>query len=117
MAGILALLEQQQGAYQGLVNYTLYQIAEEESLAGCNSSKLTNPKKESNCVFYDVTAGNNNVPGQAGTNAVKGYDLATGLGTVNAANLVASWSGARDSVRPPRSVAVYRPCNTVSPCL
>jgi hypothetical protein len=35
-----------------------------------------------------VTAGNNSVPGQTGFNAGTGYDLASGLGSVNAANLV-----------------------------
>jgi hypothetical protein len=35
--------------------------------------------------------GNNTVPGQPGFNATSGYDLATGLGSVNAANLVSAW--------------------------
>jgi hypothetical protein len=39
-----------------------------------------------------MTAGNNSVPGQAGFNAGTGYDLATGLGSVNAANLVPAFA-------------------------
>jgi hypothetical protein len=35
--------------------------------------------------------GNNNVPGQTGASAAVGYDLATGWGSVNAANLAANW--------------------------
>jgi hypothetical protein len=35
--------------------------------------------------------GNNNVPGQVGNPATAGYDLATGWGSVNAANLAANW--------------------------
>jgi hypothetical protein len=95
MAGIMALLEQKNGSFQGLANYALYQLAAAEKIAGCNSSKLTNPNKERSCVFYDVTGGNNTVPGQAGYDAGKGYDMVTGLGSVNAANLVAAWSAAK----------------------
>jgi len=94
MAGIMALLEQKNGTYQGVANYSLYQLAAAENLANCNSSKIKNPHHVSDCAFYDVTVGNNNVPGQPGYQAGVGYDMATGLGTVNAANLVAAWSSA-----------------------
>lgn len=53
-------------------------------------------------VFHDITAGNNYVPctgttapcinGQMGYAAGPGFDLATGLGTVDANNLVAQWT-------------------------
>src|ERR1700758_2363005 len=81
--------------FQGLANYTFYQLAAAEHLTECNSSNLTDPAKASSCVFYDVTAGNNGVPGQSGYDAVKGYDLSSGLGSVNAANLVAGWKSAQ----------------------
>src|SRR6202020_2992878 len=45
----------------------------------------------SNCIFHDVTAGIKSVSGQVGANATAGFDLATGLGTVDAANLVTAW--------------------------
>jgi hypothetical protein len=92
MAGIMALLEQKNGPYQGVANYSLYQLAAAENLTHCNSSKLTNPHHGSDCVFYDVTVGDNNVPGQQGYAAGVGYDMASGLGSVNAANLVAAWN-------------------------
>jgi hypothetical protein len=95
MAGMLALVEQKNGAYQGLVNYKMYQLASAETLSACNSSKLTDPTKSDNCVFRDVTAGTNTVPGQQGFDGAVGYDMATGLGTVNAKNLVTSWSNAQ----------------------
>ncbi|HUB81414.1 MAG TPA: protease pro-enzyme activation domain-containing protein [Bryobacteraceae bacterium] len=54
-------------------------------------------------VFHDVTTGSNIVPcaakspdcdnGQFGYSAGTGYDLVTGLGTVDAYNLVTVWSG------------------------
>jgi hypothetical protein len=108
MAGILALVEQKNGAYQGQINYTLYQLAQAHS---CDSSAQTNPTAQNSCVFYDITAGNNGVPCAGGTPgcssqqdgvngelpgaaAGPGYDLATGLGSVNATNLANYWSSA-----------------------
>ena len=50
------------------------------------------------CIFNDVTVGNNAVPGEAGYGSPSakykstvGYDLATGLGSVNVQNLVNQW--------------------------
>ncbi|HVH70153.1 MAG TPA: Ig-like domain repeat protein, partial [Candidatus Dormibacteraeota bacterium] len=121
-AGIVALINQQQGSRQGNANPLLYKIA---AMAGqsCNSS--TAPLTGSTCSFYDVTNAttksntNNSVPctggspncssPTAGTNGVlvspsstttpawttgTGYDLATGLGSVNVTNLLAAWKTA-----------------------
>jgi hypothetical protein len=107
MAGILALVEQKNGAFQGQANYVLYQLAQIEGNS-CDSSKQTNPAAHATCVFYDVTSGSNAVPcaggsprcssTASGTNgfltgnaAGPGYDLATGLGSVEAANLANAW--------------------------
>jgi hypothetical protein len=43
-------------------------------------------------VFHDTTSGNNSVPGVTGFTAGAGYDLSTGLGSVDAAILVNHWS-------------------------
>lgn len=91
-AGIMALVDQKMGGRQGLANYFLYKIASAETLSSCNSSNLTDPTVSSTCSFYDTTAGNNNVPGQTGYSAGAGYDQATGLGSVNAANLISAWA-------------------------
>jgi hypothetical protein len=90
-AGIMAIVVQALGR-QGLPNYTLYRLAKGAS-AVCNSSARTVPSTPApaSCIFNDVTVGNNSVPGQPGFNATSGYDLATGLGSVNAANLVNAW--------------------------
>ena len=107
MAGILALVEQKNGALQGQINYVLYKLAQTAANT-CDSSKQTNPAAQNSCVFYDITSGSNQVPcaggspgcssTQAGTNgfttaqvAGPGYDLATGLGSLNAANLANAW--------------------------
>ncbi len=108
MAGIMALIQQKMGGPQGLANPILYQLAAAETnLAACNSSTVTNGNS---CVFYDTTSGTNamvctsgdpnctvNTAGDkygvlSGYSAGTGYDLTTGLGSVNAFNLVKAWS-------------------------
>ena len=108
MAGILALVEQKNGAFQGEVNYTLYKLAR-NSGATCDSLSQTNPTAQDSCIFYDITAGGNAIPCAGGTtecsslqdgvdgflngqSAGAGYDLATGLGSVNATNLANNWN-------------------------
>jgi len=108
MAGILALVEQKNGAYQGQINYVLYKLAQNAG-ASCNSAAQTNPVAQNSCIFYDITVGDNAVPcaggtpqctsTQAGIDGVMqgqttsaGYDMATGLGSVNATNLANSWN-------------------------
>jgi pseudomonalisin len=90
-AGIVALINQQLGAAQGNVNPRLY------ALAGSSTD-----------AFHDITTGDNKVPctagstdcpsggGSIGFSAGAGYDLVTGLGSVNAANLVNEFSTAPD---------------------
>lgn len=83
---------------QGQANYVLYRMAAQETLSQCNGSNSV-ALPGANCIFNDVTVGNNAVPGETGygTTGAKyqagvGYDLATGLGSVNVANLVNNWS-------------------------
>ena len=97
-AGVIALVNQQTGSRQGQANYVLYRLAAAETLSQCNGSKTT-ALPGANCIFNDVTVGNNAVPGETGygTATAKyqstvGYDLATGLGSVNVANLLNAWS-------------------------
>jgi hypothetical protein len=93
-AGILSLIEQKNGAYQGQVNTTLYQLFAASDPTKCDSSTMTNPSTPSTCIFNDITTGTNATPQETGEQAGVGYDLATGIGSVNAANLVAAWSSA-----------------------
>jgi hypothetical protein len=86
-AAILALIAQQTNSRQGQANFVLYPLAASQNAANCNSS--AGPQAQ--CIFNDITVGNNNVPGQTGNPATVGYDLATGWGSVNAANLAANW--------------------------
>jgi subtilase family serine protease len=97
-AGIMAMVEQQNGSRLGLANYVLYRLAATENLSQCNgSSASTLPN--GTCIFNDVTVGNNSVPGEANYGlssaqyqASTGYDQATGLGSVNITNLVNQWN-------------------------
>jgi hypothetical protein len=107
-AGVMALVNQQQQTPegQGNPNYILYKLATQQTASACNSS--TGPA--SSCVFNDVTSGTIAMPCQNGSpnctvntaghaygvlsgyNTSSGYDLATGLGTINVANLLSKWS-------------------------
>jgi hypothetical protein len=91
-AGILALVSQSQGgARLGQADSVLYQLAQ---------SKYSS-------VFHDVTTGDNSVVCQAsspncgsngfltGYNASTGYDLASGLGSVDVQNLISNWASVK----------------------
>jgi subtilase family serine protease len=117
LAGIQALVNEKNGSYQGNPNVVYYALASAEygdsGNSACNSS-LGNGVA-STCVFYDVTLGDMDVPCEgfrdcytpSGTIGVlstsnfsyepaygttTGWDFATGIGTVNAQNLVNQWS-------------------------
>jgi subtilase family serine protease len=99
-AGIMALIVQKTGQRQGAANSILYGLF--------NSTPS---------VFHDVTLGNNSVPCtptatttatcvensesydfESGYNTNAGYDLATGLGSVDATLLVNNWTSATGSL-------------------
>lgn len=116
MAGIQALVDQQNGGSQGNPDPVYYALAAAEYGSGgssaCNSSNGNGVS--TSCVFYDITQGDNDVP-CAGTNncyrpsgtygvlstsdsiyqqaygTTTGWDFATGIGSVNAYNLVHGW--------------------------
>lgn len=107
-AGLVGLVNQKTGSAQGNANPVLYGLAAQQSPSACNSSS----GPAGSCVFNDVTSGTNAMPCLksspnctvsnssdlfgilSGFSAGSGYDLATGLGSVNAANLVNDWPSA-----------------------
>ncbi len=116
LAGIQALVNQKQGARQGNPNPVYYKLAATEyGASGSTSCNSTNGNTVgSTCIFYDVTKGDmdvnctgtHNCYLPSGTNGVlstsdssylkaygttTGWDFATGIGSVNAANLVNNW--------------------------
>jgi hypothetical protein len=97
MAGIMALVVQTWGR-QGNPNFTLYHLAQAQ-YGG------TGPR-----VFHDTAAGSNRVPGVMGWSAGPGYDLATGLGSLDATALVDNWVAGAD----PITVTVAAPALTIA---
>jgi subtilase family serine protease len=86
-AGVVALLVQQTNQPQGNVNSILYGLTANAPSA-----------------FHDITTGDNMVPctqgtkdcpssGMIGFSAGTGYDLVTGLGSIDVGALAAAWSG------------------------
>ncbi len=115
LAGFQALVNQSTGSRQGNPNYVYYTLAGSQYSSGlaCNSSGGN--AVSAGCVFYDVTLGNMDVDCRgavncylpAGTYGVQstsngsyapayatatGWDFATGIGSVNAYNLVHYWT-------------------------
>jgi subtilase family serine protease len=117
MAGVQALINQKMGAAQGNPNPNLYQLARSEygstGNSGCDSSAGAGV-----CAFHDVTLGDMDVNCTAGSpncfdpgvtrgnggvlststssyapayGTAKGWDFATGIGTVNVYLLVTNW--------------------------
>ena len=124
MAGIQALVNQTAGSSQGNPNFVYYSLAATQygktGDKACNST--LGDTVGSSCIFYDVTLGDNDVAcsytpdlgvdtcytpsGSYGVqstssssyqpaySAITGWDFATGIGTVNAYNLVNNWPSA-----------------------
>jgi hypothetical protein len=117
-AAIMALVNQKTGERQGNANYVLYPLAAKAGSSCTSNAAMAPTASSSSCIFYDVVTGNNSVacvgsspncssttsggygilevnpptnPSPAWTTSA-GYDLATGLGSVNAANLVKNWT-------------------------
>jgi subtilase family serine protease len=115
MAGIQALINQKAGGPQGNPAPVYYQLAAAEYGASGNSSCNSDHGNTvgASCIFYDVTSGDMDVDcvgpncyladgavGVLSTSTTSfapaygtnvGWDFATGIGSVNAANLVNNW--------------------------
>ena len=129
MAGVQALVNQKTGSTWGNPNPVYYQLAANEygssGSSSCNSSQVN--VVANSCVFYDVTQGDmdvnctgtHNCYRPSGTNGVLsnsnsaysgafgttiGWDFATGIGTLNAYNLVTNWNSG--VVPPTPSIAI-----------
>ena len=79
-AGLMALVAQKTGERQGNANARFYQL-------GAAQYGASGP-----IVYHDINSGNNSVPGVTGYSCATGYDLATGLGSVDAAAMVNNWA-------------------------
>jgi len=106
MAGTMALINQKAGAPQGSPNIELYTLAGLQTYSSCSTQSDTT---SSTCYFNDINSGTNAVPCQSGMpnctahnagdlvgllpgySSGLGYDLATGLGSLNVENVVNAW--------------------------
>jgi subtilase family serine protease len=124
VAGIQALANQKTGSRSGNPNPTYYSLAAAEYGASGNTSCNSSLGKSvaGSCIFYDVTQGDMDLPCQSVFGALSdcfqpsgafgvlstshsayqpafasntGWDFASGIGTINAANLVNNWPAAQ----------------------
>ena len=100
-ASIMALVMQKVGQPLGVVNPVLYALAYNQ-----NYNKGT-------AVFHDVTQGNNTVPGVTGYSTGPGFDMVTGLGSVDATQLVNHWQ--EGTTLPSFQIAAVSPSASVLP--
>jgi hypothetical protein len=102
----MALINQKAGSSQGNPNAVLYGLAAKQTYSTCSAESTTN---SSACYFNDIDTGTIAAPCFAGTvnctaqtagdklgilpgyAATTGYDKATGLGSLNVANVVKAW--------------------------
>jgi len=100
-AGVMAWIVASEKERQGAANYRLYHLAAAQNYSQCAAydpaSLTTFPAAA--CIFNDITIGNTSVPGAPGYGTASGlyaagagYDLATGLGSINVANLINAWN-------------------------
>jgi uncharacterized repeat protein (TIGR01451 family) len=117
LAGIQALVNTATGARQGNPNYVYYALAASQSASGANCNATNGSAIAASCVFQDVTQGDSAVAcgssndcyrpsgtyGMLSTSSsaaapafptAAGWDFASGVGSVNAQNLVSAWNAA-----------------------
>jgi hypothetical protein len=119
MAGVMALINQKTGESQGLASPELYKLAATQSYGACSAEIIGNsPTAANKCFFYDIDSGTNAMPCDydvlsttpspncnvihsgdyvgilSGYSGGAGYDQATGLGSLNVANVVNAWPAA-----------------------
>lgn len=125
-AGVMALINQKTGQRQGNANPILYALANAQSTSGLNCAAAS---PAAGCVFHDITSGSIAQFCSAGSKdcvvttptdtygiltggtAGAGYDTATGLGSVNVANLVNSWPAAVAALTPTTTTLSLAPLN------
>ena len=112
MAGVMALINQKAGAPQGNPNAELYTLAAKRNYANCSAETA---KTNDGCYFNDPNTGTDAMACASGSpdctvihsgdsigvltgySAGAGFDLATGLGSLNVANVVNAWSSTTGS--------------------
>jgi hypothetical protein len=138
MAGVMALINQKAGSSQGSPNTELYTLAAAETYSSCaaETGVTTN-----SCLFNDIDKDTNAVPCANGADegtsttpetspnctaatsgdkigilngytAAAGYDQATGLGSLNVANVVNGWTATTPSTGTSAATVTETPAQT-----
>ncbi|MDE3186180.1 MAG: Ig-like domain repeat protein [Acidobacteriota bacterium] len=107
MAGVMALINQKAGMAQGNPNAELYSLGAKQTYTNC---KAETGKTNNGCYFNDIDTGTIAMPCAlnspnctvlysgdstgvlSGYGATTGFDPATGLGSLNVANVVNAWT-------------------------
>lgn len=104
LAGIAALLDQSTGSAQGNLNPRLYSLAADAAAAAFHDVTVSS-SGVSGCTLAVPSMCNNTTPGPSGLSGGlvgyevgTGYDEVTGLGSVDAANLVDHWNAGSSGV-------------------
>jgi subtilase family serine protease len=118
MAGITALLNQKQGSAQGLLNPNLYNLAATPSNGIFNDVTVASSGVTTNCVITTPSMCNNSTASPTGlTGGLNGYlvgtgyDEATGLGSINVANLLTNWNSSNILTTTTLNIAPASPVN------
>jgi pseudomonalisin len=117
MAGIAALLNQKEGSAQGPLNPTLYQLAATPANNVFNdvtvgSSGVTGCVVTTPSICNNSTAGPNSLTGGlSGYLVGTGFDEATGLGSINVANLLTNWNSSVTTTTTALAIAPPSPVN------
>jgi hypothetical protein len=109
MASVMALINQKAGTPQGNPNASLYYLAAKQAYSSCSAASVK--ASSTSCYFNDINSGTIAMACFAGSPnctvtstqyeigvlsgyaAAPGYDLATGLGSLNVDNVVKNWPG------------------------
>ncbi len=117
MAGIAALLNQKQGSAQGLLNPNLYTLAATPNngvfhdvtvaTSGVTNCAVTTPSMCNNSTAGPTTL----TGGLSGYLVNTGYDEATGLGSINVANLLTNWASTTVATTTTLTISPAAPVN------
>jgi subtilase family serine protease len=118
MAGITALLNQQEQAPQGELNPRLYELAAVTPTNNVFNDVTVASSGVSPCAVTTPSMCNNSTPsptaltgGLAGYLVTAGYDEVTGLGSINGATLLANWVAVTTSATTTTLVSSQNPAN------
>lgn len=132
MAGVMALINQKAGSAQGSPNAELYKLGARQTYSSCKAESVTT---STSCYFNDVDSSTIAMPCQSGAlnctiahsgdtwgllsgfAAAAGYDAASGLGSLNVANVVNAWTSTLGAAQATIAITPGQPSISISQSL